>query len=219
MSEDFVPHKDDRFHVWANVLWNYIAQHYSFWNIPPMAFSNVDMLHNAFEVAYAKTENPDHKKSETHDKTAKRKVFEKALREFLKSFVTYNPEVTDVDRDQMGLPIHKPNPEPSPIPDLFPVAEVDSSIPRQLTIHFRNEHSKSKAKPFGVHGAEIRWAILDMPPTSVDEIVNSVFCTNSPYTFVFGEEDRGKRVYFCMRWENTRGEKGPWGEIFSAIIP
>jgi hypothetical protein len=30
---------------------------------------------------------------------------------------------------------------------------------------------------------------------------------------------RGKRVYFCLRWETSTSLKGPWGEIGSAIIP
>jgi hypothetical protein len=34
-----------------------------------------------------------------------------------------------------------------------------------------------------------------------------------------GFPQRGKTVYFALRWENTRGEKGPWSEIMSAIIP
>ncbi|MDR2362267.1 MAG: hypothetical protein LBD91_06005 [Prevotellaceae bacterium] len=29
----------------------------------------------------------------------------------------------------------------------------------------------------------------------------------------------GKTVYFALRWENTRGEKGPWSDIMSATVP
>jgi hypothetical protein len=47
----------------------------------------------------------------------------------------------------------------------------------------------------------------------------SVFSTRSPYVFTFDENMRGKTVYFCLRWENTRGQKGPWSAIYSAIIP
>jgi hypothetical protein len=46
-----------------------------------------------------------------------------------------------------------------------------------------------------------------------------VFDTNSPLDIEFTEEDRGKVVWFAVRWENTRGEKGPWSEIYFAIIP
>jgi hypothetical protein len=30
---------------------------------------------------------------------------------------------------------------------------------------------------------------------------------------------RGKTVWFRLRWENNRGQKGPWSELYSAIIP
>lgn len=43
---------------------------------------------------------------------------------------------------------------------------------------------------------------------------------NSPaHTLTFDENQRGKTVYFALRWENTRGEKGPWSQIVSSIIP
>jgi hypothetical protein len=43
--------------------------------------------------------------------------------------------------------------------------------------------------------------------------------TDSPFTLKFDEAGRGKRVYFCLRWETSTSLKGPWGEIYSAIIP
>jgi hypothetical protein len=46
-----------------------------------------------------------------------------------------------------------------------------------------------------------------------------VFDTDSPLEIEFDEADRGKIVWFAVRWENTRGQKGPWSEIFFAIIP
>jgi hypothetical protein len=66
---------------------------------------------------------------------------------------------------------------------------------------------------------ETRWAILDHPPASVTELVNSDFDTATPFTLVFDESQRGQRLYFCLRWESTTGEKGPDGEIYSVVIP
>jgi hypothetical protein len=53
----------------------------------------------------------------------------------------------------------------------------------------------------------------------VEDLKNSAFDTASPYTFTFDESDRGKALYICPRWENSKGEKGPWGEIGKAIVP
>jgi hypothetical protein len=91
---------------------------------------------------------------------------------------------------------------------------------RRLTIHFYDQGSvKSKAKPAGQHGAEIRWAILDTPPVDVKELIHSSFDTRTPFTLEFEGHECGKTVYFCLCWENTRGEKGPWSKIVSAVIP
>ncbi|MDR2898359.1 MAG: hypothetical protein LBU99_06030, partial [Spirochaetaceae bacterium] len=74
-------------------------------------------------------------------------------------------------------------------------------------------------KPEGVRGIEFKWAILDTPPVSLDDLIHSAVDTATPHTFEFDERDRGKSLYICPRWENTRGQKGPWGEIEKAIIP
>jgi hypothetical protein len=70
-----------------------------------------------------------------------------------------------------------------------------------------------------VHGCEIRWGLLDAPPAHVDDLPHSDFDTHSPITLVFDESQRGKPLYFCLRWEGNTGLKGPYGEIGSAIVP
>jgi peptide methionine sulfoxide reductase MsrA len=63
------------------------------------------------------------------------------------------------------------------------------------------------------------WAISDVPVIDTNELIRTVFDTHTPITLEFEGHDRGKTVYFALRWENTRGEKGPWSAIQSAIIP
>ncbi|MDR1865854.1 MAG: hypothetical protein LBR08_09835 [Bacteroidales bacterium] len=61
--------------------------------------------------------------------------------------------------------------------------------------------------------------LLAEAPKSYDYLIHLTFRTRSPCTFRFDLSDAGKRCYFCLRWENTRGEKGPWSEIISAVVP
>jgi hypothetical protein len=70
-----------------------------------------------------------------------------------------------------------------------------------------------------VSGAEIRWGVLDREPSAGEELPNSDLDTASPYTLRFDESERGKRVYYCLRWDSTTKLKGPFGEIYSAVIP
>jgi hypothetical protein len=142
-------------------------------------------------------------------------------RELYTGFLKNNPLVTNTDLQTMGLPIRTDGHrnESSPVPHTFPDAFIDTSIIRQLYIRYRDHASNSRAKPYRVHAVEIRWAILEKPPTNIDELIHSEINTRSPFILSFQENERGKTVYFCLRWENTRGEKGPWSEITSAIIP
>jgi hypothetical protein len=131
-----------------------------------------------------------------------------------------DPLVTADDLIHMGLP---PRPSggrtPAPTPISWPLATTDTSTLRQVTLNFVDSVTGKKGKPKGVHGAETRWAILNDAPASIDELINSSFDTNSPLTLTFTEEQRGKRIWFALRWENTTGAKGPFSAIESAIVP
>ncbi|MDR1680444.1 MAG: hypothetical protein LBS12_01480 [Prevotellaceae bacterium] len=152
-------------------------------------------------------------------KNIAKKELIRALRLNIKYYLTYNPAVTDDDRENLGLPIHKTTPTPAPVPDTYPKATIKLPAPGVLEIHFVDSATGLKAKPAGVHGAEIRWAILPTPPTRWDDLTHSEFDTSSPFQLEFENDQRGKTVYYALRWENNSGKKGHWGEIESAIIP
>jgi hypothetical protein len=71
----------------------------------------------------------------------------------------------------------------------------------------------------GVHGVEIRWEIREEPPAKEEDLANSEIATRSPFTLTFTGDKRGKKVFFCLRWENGTGKKGPWSAVANAIIP
>jgi len=56
-------------------------------------------------------------------------------------------------------------------------------------------------------------------PVSGEELVHSKSTRRAKETIVFSTEDSGSTAYFCVRYENSKGEPGPWGPIFSAVIP
>jgi hypothetical protein len=77
--------------------------------------------------------------------------------------------------------------------------------PREILIYCHDSESGGRGKPLHVHGIEIRWAILDHFPVDIEkELFLSAFDTASPCVLQFGEQDRGKRVYMCGRWEIER---------------
>jgi hypothetical protein len=163
---------------------------------------------------------------ETDNSTAKRLTKDEAktaavaaMREFANTSIRYNKRMTDEDKLIYGIRPKDSTPTPETAPGTFPEAEPDTSVIRQITIHFRDSGTKKRGKPDPGHGAEIRWSHLDHPPSGLDELIHSDFDTASPFTLTFGEEDRGKRVYFCLRWETQTNLQGPFSEIYMAIIP
>ncbi|MDR2065314.1 MAG: hypothetical protein LBP85_06375 [Prevotellaceae bacterium] len=179
--------------------------------------------YNDFAAAFANWQNPAER---TPTKTLKLAEAEEAFKETYRKLYTgvlrENPLVTDDDLNSMGLPLHSSGGRtPSPVPDSNPDADIDTSQIRRIKIHFYEDTgAHKKAKPAGVHGAEVRWQVFDtQQEVHIDDLINSSFDTNSPLTIDFNDSQRGKFFYFALRWENTRGEKGPFGPILNAIIP
>lgn len=220
MNADFIPGADGKLVGWLKTLTAYATQKYDKWNVPKTELNALTALVTAFSDALDIVKNPvTRTKVAVQVKNDARKAVKSKVRLFLKAYITYNPAVSDADRDAMELPIHKSGRTPVPVIHSVPFAEVVLPSQAVVEIHFRDSESAKKAKPAGAHGVEIAWAILDVPPTDWKELSHSSFDTRTPYRLTFDGSERGKTVYFALRWENTRGEKGPWSAIESAIIP
>jgi hypothetical protein len=142
-----------------------------------------------------------------------------SMRDFANTSIRYNKLMRPEDKLVYGVRQADHVPTPAGEPETYPEAEPDTSVIRQVTIHFWDSATKKRGKPHGIHGAEIRWALLEHEPASENDLTNSDFDTASPFTLRFDENQRGKRLYFCLRWETNTNVKGPFGEIYSAVIP
>ncbi|MDR1212149.1 MAG: hypothetical protein LBK40_07960, partial [Spirochaetaceae bacterium] len=119
----------------------------------------------------------------------------------------------------MRIPNHDTHPSPIPEPDDIPEVEAQTPLPRVLRFRFRRATMKRWGKPKGVHGMELVWLISDTPPKEVEELVHSAFATKSPLELTFKESERGKRLYYAVRWETNAMKKGKFSAIYSVIIP
>ena len=214
-----IPAKDADFNVWQSIIAQAALENSDSWLL------DTDWLNHQFvpareawNEAWTEYENPGTRTPLiTAAKQEKRATYEKLLN-VLAGNLRVNTRLTDDDRRSAGIVIRDRKPTPTPVPVTYPVATIDTSVIRRLTVHFRDSGSATAAKPYGVHGAEIKWLVADEKPT-VEALTNSSFDTRSPYTLEFDDSHRAKTLWICLRWENTRGEKGPWGEMISAIIP
>jgi hypothetical protein len=220
-NSDYIPRKDADLLAWTVAFLAALSAILTRVGFPQTVYTVLTTLLTTFKEALAIATAPATRtKAAVAAKDDARKALVRALRSAIMQYLTYNPDVTNADHENLGLPIHKTEHTPAPVATTYPDYDINSGTIRRLTIHFYDQGSSgSKAKPDGQHGAEIRWAILETPPASINDLIRSSFDTRTPFTLEFDENQRGQTVYFCLCWENTRGEKGPWSEIMSAIVP
>jgi hypothetical protein len=217
---DYIPKSDGKFLEWVVALFLYVRAHMIEWNITEVQLMPVDEQIAIYEAAYRRAEDPNRGKADVFAKNQARDTLKRTVRAFVKAWLAYNPAISDEDRERMALPVHKTTRTPAPVATIYPTFAINSGTIRRLLIDFFDPESRSKGKPFGQHGVEVAWGVFDLPQTvHLRDLTHSTFATHSPALFEFEDEQRGKTVYFALRWENTRGEKGPWSEIVSAIIP
>jgi hypothetical protein len=187
--------------------------------MPPPVYHNLTALWGSYKPKYiAAADKKTRTSSAIIERNQARKVYEAEIRRVVKTYLINNPNVTDAQRNDMGLPIHKTTRTPSQVAKTFPWVEVLTYMIRHLILNY-GASSTERAKPEGQIGVEVLWVISHEKPSGIEQLIHSVFDTRSPIDLEFSEEDRGKTVWFVIRWENTRGEKGPWSPMYSAIIP
>jgi hypothetical protein len=216
---DYIPSSDEKFLEWSKNLYAYALANFTRWSVPTPQ-TELQALLTAHEAAFEAAKNPNRGKVDILAKNETRDALKKKIRVYVKAYLINNPAVTDEDKAAMGLPIYKTGRSPIQVPETVPELTVDTGTPRRHKVYYRDKGSKRRGKPPHVAGIEIRHAILDHYPASENELINSDFDTASPFVKDYDEAERGKRVYYCGRWEIPKeGGKGPFGEIVEAIVP
>jgi hypothetical protein len=221
-GEDMVPDSDEKFDAKYKKYCQIVTQKTSgsspeWTHVPAARVTELNNGYAAWYTAYSKLRTA-HTSADVWAKNEAKTEGGHIWRDFNNEFVRYSRQVSAQDKIDLGN--NPPNP-PSPIPDPPTRPEFIIKILdiMRLAIHFWDQGSTSKAKPYGIDGAVIYWAILDHVPSGIEELINSVLATRTPHILEFTEHDRGKTVYIAMRWQNEKGHKGPASEILSAIIP
>ena len=178
--------------------------------------------HETFKAVFADWLNPAERTKVKISKLEEAEVeLKEVYRQLYNGFLKENPLVSDDDLIAMGLPKRSAGRKPSSVAGKAPGHRVDSSVLGMIILHFFNIDT-GHGKPDGQHGVEIVALVAgagDPEPVKWEELTLSYFDTRSPFSLSFENNQRGKKFFFALRWENTRGEKGPWSEIAYAIIP
>ena len=220
-SRDYIVRSDSGLLDFGKNLSLYGSTNYTKWGIAVNPESVITELLGDYEAKLAKSSLPNagiiDKKAKN---TAKEKLI-KALRGYIQGFIARNPNVTDEDKLAMRLPVY--DREPTVVGK--PLGEATADIKylgkkvMQLYIkHVEGTPLDEKAN----YGYKIYYGIYadsDTQPASGEDLTKNKFTRKKKEIFEFTAADAKKTAYFCIRYENSKGETGPLGPLVSAVIP
>lgn len=218
-TKDYIPSGDNDFHIMQDRVYVEVSINATKWLISDKAISALDPQRSRWNTAIGVFQDPGKRTPPVvQEKNDARAEYEPVLRTFIQGYLMHNPLVTDADRLKMELPIYDRKPTPAPVPETRPEIEVDFAQIARHVLHVRDSKSKGSGRPPHVIGFEI-WRRIGGDTEPVTREMHLVEqAVHSPHTLEYEFEERGKRIWYRTRWVNTRGEKGPWSEIVSAII-
>jgi hypothetical protein len=215
-----IPSGEWKFLAWTNNLLIGLLPLAEKLGYPPADYELLVALKNTFATALNTANTAATRTSGTiQAKNDAHKALDKAVRQFLREYITYNHALTNQERQDLELPLHDGTRTPILPPTTSPKFNIEVKGIGHLRIHFQDEDSDSKAKPYGVNGAVVIYDVLPEPPETMAQLTRNVLATRTPFTLDFTEKERGQRAWIALCWQNEKGEKGPWTEALSAIIP
>jgi hypothetical protein len=215
---DYIPSKDSELAPWASNFTKKVSANSTAWDIPAAEIGALQVANVEFARLQGEADSPDRTSVIVEERNESRQRLVALIRAMV-GFRLQNPVITDYERIGLGLHVHDTKPTSIPVPSTRPELDIDVVDFRRLKVLFHDMGSESRAKPYGVNGAVILYALLDAPPAGITALGRSALATRTPYILEFTEEERGKTVYIAMCWQNKKGERGPWSEIESAIVP
>jgi len=217
---DYIPQNDAGFNLWQSNLVSITETNLTDWGISSDDLTALKSFQTTWVTAFAQASNKQNRTSaDVKAKDDARDAYEKQLRSFVAQWLASNTSVPDSERERMGLTVKTGTRTAAPVPSTCPVGRIDFSVRLQHAVHFSDEATPtSRAKPGGVHGCQIWIKIDGDEPVDASELSFVATKTRTPYTKKFDGQYAGKKVYYWLRWVNTRGETGPWSSTVSAMV-
>jgi hypothetical protein len=178
---------------------------------------NVQVAMDKFTTAVEKYIDDDSSENAL-TKKVERKASIAAQRDFAATDIRINKKMSPAQKLYMGVSMHDGVATHPAIPESYPACTVRNTASGVVLIDFMDSKTKKRARPKGVRGAEVLSVLGGSAPTADKDFIVSDFTNTSPIKLEFDIADRGKILYFHVRWENTENKKGPWSPIYTTVI-
>ena len=132
---------------------------------PPGEVALLNAAYTDWRAAYTPTLKP-HTPAETLVRDKAWEDSEAVIRPFVGQWLMWK-QVTDAEREDIGVHNKQPRREHIPAPATVPELSPKAGNPRQVVIEYRDKGAEHRGKPADVHGIEVRGAFRDLPPEDI----------------------------------------------------
>ncbi|MDR1215090.1 MAG: hypothetical protein LBK25_00230 [Treponema sp.] len=218
-GRDYILRTDEGSLAWLRNFIAVLLQHLTESGVPQAEVTALQAKFTDYETKLAKAKSGNRGKADVAEKNAAKKLAVNAARMITKLYLAWNPAVSDVLREMLGITVHDGTRTTIPVPQTRPEFSFKVIDLMRIQIDFHDQGSSHNAIPYGDSGALLFYATGDAPVVSYDSLTKTALLTHSHFIFELPPEDQGKILSAAMVWQNKKGEKGPWSEIQSIVIP
>lgn len=217
---DYIPSKDAEFNTFQDDFMTIVQPKLNAWNIPAAAFTVLQNEQITWNTAYGVAKNVNNRsRSDVLAKDTARESYEKELREFVQEHLAHNSDVSNTNRKKLGITVRDTERTRVQVPSNSPRISIDKIENMRHTLLITNpKNPKSRSKPKGVRAVQIFRFIGDEPPNDTKQYRFTGNATRARFISEFKTADAGKTAFYIARYENTRGETGPWSEYVKETI-
>ncbi|MDR2927331.1 MAG: hypothetical protein LBV41_03905 [Cytophagaceae bacterium] len=148
-----------------------------------------------------------------------KKTAKAAIRQFSNTSVRFNINMDATNRLVMGIrpreSRHTPRPRPSSRPHII-ITNTANRFEHRIKVI--NRENSTASFPDDAYGVQYAWQVGGNKPETGEELVKGKFTRRTTLIATYSEADKGKPVWYAARYENSRGEAGPWSLLAEAYV-
>lgn len=215
----YLPSRDAELGQWAGNFSALISAAPGMYGLQEGDAANIAAYVNAFNAALAVVANPAAKTKAT---VAAKDGARAAMLEIVRPYavrVRDNLGVSNADKAALRLTIMDQTKTPVPPPVTLPLLNVLAATRGAHLLRYSDSAAPDRrGKPAGAVGLQLFVAVAG---GSVNDPTIAAFrslVTRQPYAVSYVSADNGKIATYFARWQNSKGQVGPWSNALAFTI-
>jgi hypothetical protein len=219
-DQDYIPSTEEDFNDFQEQFESELVTNGPGWGVPAPTITSVTNAKTDWVAKYAAGKSEaDPTSAQRQAKNDSRKSYTTLIRSVVKQHIRNNPAVTNDDLVSIGLSVPDTTRTRVPVPGYAPRQAIDAITHLNHKLRITDPtNPNTKSKPKGVARINLFRYIGTEPPKKISDYQLVTSATKFLVTSSFDDADVGKKAWYIVQYENTRGERGPVSDSVNGTI-